>query len=544
MGDPIWTVHQTLIAKGFTFVRPVATYRGEIRAHGLPATVEIEIPDFRFATLPIVRLLDRTQLPITDLAHLLTNGGICYVGEAGLPLDLYDPGGSVLRVLEEVATTLERSFAGGAEADFTQELSSYWRGKSLYSIIPRATKAKILEADLIAADAIAALILAPRGRWDHLSPATRVPALALVFPTDLRHSDIFPPKSLAEALAYVAQQSGPPQGWHGAVLRATAQGRAVFLVARNAIMGWEPEFSGRLKMVRSAKRGFREDFFVKMVDQHAQEVGLDRMTAVETDLRFCVQRNLIDAPTLIGKKIALVGCGTIGSNLAKMLVQAGTGADGTLSLYDTDRLSPGNLGRHLLGYSDLGKSKASAVAAYLSAFHPDVRVSANGVDATREWEELEKADLIIDATGDPNVASALNDLWLRSDRTGTQLALLHSWVFGNGVAGQSFLNLKDGNACYRCLRTGFDGNYRFNPLRDPQSQLRLAPASCGEAGYIPYAVDAPVATASLALRAVLDWAGGNPGARMRTVVLNQNEGRENVKWATPAPYASCVACRG
>src|SRR3546814_17157262 len=66
---------------------------------------------------------------------------------------------------------------------------------------------------------------------------------------------------------------------------------------------------------------------LKMVDKQTQEIGLDRMTGTETDLRFCVERNLVGEPTLIGKKIAIVGCGTIGSNLAKMLVQAGAGCD-------------------------------------------------------------------------------------------------------------------------------------------------------------------------------------------------------------------------
>jgi molybdopterin/thiamine biosynthesis adenylyltransferase len=248
--------------------------------------------------------------------------------------------------------------------------------------------------------------------------------------------------------------------------------------------------------------------------------------------------------TLIGKKIGLVGCGTIGGYLARLLVQSGAGCEATLHLYDTDALKPGNLGRHLLGFEDLGKPKAQAVAAYLGSFHPDVQVKPLALDATKDWAALERMDLIIDATGEPNVSTVLNDLWIKSTRSGQDLALLHSWVFGNGVAGQSFLNLKDGHACYRCLKTGFDGQWRHNPLKDPKSPLIQAPARCGEAGYVPFGVDAPVAAASLTLRAALDWAGGQPGQRLRTTIVDHDAGREKAPWASPDALKDCSACGG
>jgi len=137
LADPLWTIDATLKHKGFTLERPMTTYRGEIPAHGKPVTVEIDIPDVRFVTPPNVRLVDGSALPVPELAHLMTDGYICYVGEGGLPLDLYNPGGSVLRVLAEASATLERSFGGGATADFEQELSAYWKGSSVYCAIAR-----------------------------------------------------------------------------------------------------------------------------------------------------------------------------------------------------------------------------------------------------------------------------------------------------------------------------------------------------------------------------------------------------------------------
>ena len=223
-----------------------------------------------------------------------------------------------------------------------------------------------------------------------------------------------------------------------------------------------------------------------------------------------------------------------------MLAQNGAGCDAPLTLYDIDTLSAGNIGRHALGLADLGRSKVEAIADQLRAFHPDVNVNALRQDAVRAWPALELADIIIDATGDANVAMALNDQFNRS--TCTKAALLHCWVFGNGVAAQSFLNLKDGHACYRCLKTSFDGNWRHTPLKNSQTQTQLAAARCGEAGYVPFSVDASTSAASLALRASLDWSGGNPGQRLRTTVVDHKVGREKMAWASPQRLADCAAC--
>jgi hypothetical protein len=121
-------------------------------------------------------------------------------------------------------------------------------------------------------------------------------------------------------------------------------------------------------------------------------------------------------------------------------------------------------------------------------------------------------------------------------------ALLHTWVFGNGVAAQSFLNLRDLGACFRCLKTDFAGQWRVNPLRDTTTEQVQAAARCGEAGYVPFAVDAPCAAANLTLRAAMDWAGDQPGQRLRTTVLDQKAGRERVPWVSPEKLPRCPAC--
>lgn len=543
LDDPLWTIDATLTAKGFQFVRPPAVYRGSIPVHGRMAVVEIDVPDPTFIRMPKVKLLDRSELPVSTLAHLGDEAEICYADDGGLPLDLYNPGGSVLRVLIEASAALERSFAGGADEEFERELASYWRGKVVYFAVDRPAAASILQAEIVrrSADKSSGLIVVPKGAWkDHTG--TRSPVTILNFPENLRHTPEFRAQTLAGVLDYIAAQSLKPPGWRSAVIGATVANGYVFLAAPNALIGWSSEIPARLSIIQGRSRGFREGFFRKMVEQSLGEVRLERLNADDVSLRFCVERNLAGAPSLIGKRIAMIGCGTVGGYLGRMLVQAGAGCGADFSIYDPETLRPGNLGRHTLGFDQIGLNKARALAAQLQKFHPDVTVSAQPIDATAEWSVLEKVDLIIDATGEQNVASALNRAYLASDRPGTELALLHAWVFGNGVAGQSFLNLKDGLACYRCLTQGFGGEWRYNPLRDAKSETARAPGRCGEGGYVPFAVDASMAAAGLAMRAALDWASGKPGQRMRTTVVDHVAGRDKVDWASPKPLSNCPAC--
>ena len=543
MDEALRRIDATLKARHFALAQPPAVYRGPISVHGLKAAVEIEVVDVTFARLPTVKLIEATNLPSLELAHLLTGGDVCY-HDGSLPLDMYDPGGSILRVLIEVETALERSFGGGAAHEFERELASYWRGNSVYFALPAPEAPGIVAADLVGqtGDESGGLVVVPRGAWRTRKTRVRLPVSVISLTGNLQHGGNFPPVDLRAALTYLKRQEALPDGWQSTVLRAATDDEHLFLAAPNAIVGWRAVLPKGIRLLADKKGGVRPSFVRRTVLQQPERVELERLTGNRVDLKFCVERNLYGRGSLVGKKVALVGCGTVGSYLARMLVQSGAGCSEPLTIYDTDRLSPGNLGRHLLGFDDLGKWKTDALAKHLQGFHPDVQIEPKRINATHDWDALEKADIIIDATGEPNVATALNARFLRSPRAGPDLALLHAFVFGNGVAGMSFLNLKDGHACYRCLKTSFGGRWRDNPLKDPNSPLQEAPASCGEGGYVPFSVDAPSAAAGLALRAVLEWAAGHPRARLRTVIVDHDAGRDKAPWKSPAPLADCPAC--
>jgi Prokaryotic E2 family B/ThiF family len=439
LGDPLWQIDATLKAKGFSLSQPPSTYRGSIFPHGNEATIEIKIPDLMFARMPEVRLIDKSGLPVRTLAHLNSDGTICYVGEAGLPLDLYNPGGSVLRVLREAEIALERSFGGGAAKEYEVELASYWQGKIIYIALPPSATNKIDRADIldIGTAETARYVIVPTGCWKHMRVRSRNSITILWIASKLRYSPTFKSENLAGIIDWLGMQPAAPEDAREAALASAAASELILVISPNALIGWLPVFPAKLKMLQRAG-GTRKHFLEKQIANSLSDIGIERMVGIQFDLRSVIERNLLGKPSLVGKKISLIGVGTVGGNLARLLVQSGAGCEEDFAIYDTDVLRPGNLGRHVLGFVDLNRPKATAMADFLRNFHPDVRIKPFQRDALHEWDALERADLIIDATGDYNVATALNHMWMMSKKDGNELAVLHAWVFGNGVAAQTF----------------------------------------------------------------------------------------------------------
>lgn len=252
-----------------------------------------------------------------------------------------------------------------------------------------------------------------------------------------------------------------------------------------------------------------------------------------------ISRNNLFGRGLADVSIALIGCGTIGGFLARHLAQNGAGTRKSLTLFDHQLLTQGNISRHLLGFRDIGRPKATAVAEELCRFHPETNPAAVNDDAFAHLVQLGRHELVIDATGDWNVQSALNEWFLGRANVATR-ALLHGWVYMNGVAVQSFLNLDDDHACFRCLKPTFDGPWRFPAALDDED-LDVRPASCGDGSYIPFPADVPAMAAALMSRAAIEWANDVPSYRLRTLNTDLARGRYQ-KPRSPEPASHCPAC--
>lgn len=108
-------------------------------------------------------------------------------------------------------------------------------------------------------------------------------------------------------------------------------------------------------------------------------------------------------------KIALIGCGALGSIMAELLVRGGVG---DILFIDHQILEAGNLVRHTLSGQDIGEQKAVALARRLISTSPFAKISVrNSKFPTEQFEVtslIEDYDLVIDCTADDKVVHALN----------------------------------------------------------------------------------------------------------------------------------------
>lgn len=139
---------------------------------------------------------------------------------------------------------------------------------------------------------------------------------------------------------------------------------------------------------------------------------------------------------LAGKKIGIVGCGSLGSKIGASLARSGVGE---FLLVDDDILIPGNLLRHELDGRSLGVHKADGLEARLKAVAAGVKVTARRVslggqeasgNTASVLDKLGTCDLVIDATAD---AQGFN--FVASVARNALVPMIWAEVYAGGVGG-------------------------------------------------------------------------------------------------------------
>ncbi len=182
------------------------------------------------------------------------------------------------------------------------------------------------------------------------------------------------------------------------------------------------------------KRQLRE---WKQVAAHAWRV---RVQTIERADPMWVHGRGFDAEAIAlrGKRVTLIGCGSLGGLVAQALAHAGIGQ---MTLVDPEILEAANLGRHLLDSTDLGRAKATALASRLRAQlpHLDVHAISHRVQDPATEMALQNADLVICTAADWPAEHHLMDAM-----GGRGIPLLLSWAEPHALAGHSVVDTTGG----------------------------------------------------------------------------------------------------
>lgn len=541
-----WEIKTTLEKKGFQYLDSGPhRFEGPMAVGHEIARIQLTIPDLSFIELPKVEILDRHSLTPTLIAHLEQGTGLCYADRTLLRLDQFNPGGSILRILEEAEKTINKSLAGKASDEMALEYPSYWKGQTVQILID--TSSFIGRAHLALQDNLSSKLMLLVGADQKLPMGfKKVDNVTVVSTTSNLHplDNMKVPKTLAELEMWHNYQDIECSNSFEVVLSSLANKEVVFYSAPNGWVGCRLKLSADLKLL-SSKKNLQPNFMQSQVLKRKNEISLIPYHGKEASLDHITTRNLQSKfVNLKGKRIALIGCGTIGSHLGRFLVQSGAGNSAKFFVIDNQDLNAGNLGRHLLNFRDVGKQKAEALAEELMRFHHELDIVPLPFDVKDVLPRISACDLIIDATGVEIVSDFLNWKAIEARKKQHPFNLLHIFMFGNGIAAQSFLNVGEEFACYRCLRPQLNRPWRFDAKKDVNNIGDVAPASCGDGPYVPYAVDAPVMAASLALRATLDYfAGPTPGYRLRQITIDADQANNKKNTTSPKPSRDCPVCQ-
>lgn len=173
------------------------------------------------------------------------------------------------------------------------------------------------------------------------------------------------------------------------------------------------------------------------------------------------------------KTVTIVGCGSIGSEIARMLAQNGIC---TFNLIDPDTMDWENIGRHALGADSIdikgSEKKTSILAETLKSQFPHIKIRSTHPE---KWENVLSADpqafhgsdLIIMATGDWPAENAMNKYMLAQEGFPP---VLYGWAEAYATAGHSFAVLENGG-CFNCAFDDTTFKFKLTHFENEQQPL-------------------------------------------------------------------------
>ena len=186
--------------------------------------------------------------------------------------------------------------------------------------------------------------------------------------------------------------------------------------------------------------------------------------------------------TLREAKVAVLGCGSLGGAVGKLLAQSGVGS---LLFVDPELMDWSNVGRHVMGAPSARSNKAVELAGHVGQALPHLRrvssVPHRIEPAAHEVvEELRSCNLIVSTMANWSGEGFLNDLQ-RSDISFPPI--VYGWLETQALAAHAVVIHQDG----ACLRCGVNelGRPNFIAIEWPNQGHVLQAPACG-ATFSPY----------------------------------------------------------
>mgnify|MGYP003914576549 CR=1 FL=1 len=499
--------------KGVKFIKRYVTSAGEFEILLINYQNDLTRLPFAYVTKKPAEF-DGVALP-----HIRNSGYLCYADNDQTQWNPLDAESLAQAIDNSIAKTLQVAICKRDDSEeYHNEFSNYWEGYStVFSFEALPTQAKNLkycslkvtngqnveegiEFVVYTADHERDDWLKLRGKTSFVEEGSTI--VVSVKPNNWAPTSTWPPSCFAEVVDWLAKadRSAHDNLIFQLVNLAAKRTLVVLNIVEEGKLGFKLTFSSRHHKLLESWRNRKKRSLKSMIQSFTSSKAIDffcrlRVEEVDRNAIFLRNRPKPELGDIRNKRIALIGCGTIGGYVAELLVKsgAGVGTMGKLTLYDSDNLSVGNLGRHRLSARFLGWNKADGVAKLIEeeSLHK-VCVLAMKEDFEISADILMSYDLVIDATGRVPVSLALAGI-IRSIQSKPPI-LIHGFNYNWGQESVAFID--NGKACYGCLG-------KLAPTKIKTPDFDTSRYSCGSL-YTPYDASVSVISAGLIVDAVLN----------------------------------------
>lgn len=474
-------------------------------------------PDFPYS-LPKSKLLN-SEL-IGTLAHVGQGGTICLEEDDSIIIDYQQPEKIVSHYLQDILKLLERVSLGVYRDELYDEIEGYFclvdKVKSFYQ-----AKDKL--------EWIYLRIIKPQG---HQKPASNVPvflsgkdqqlpehfsnlkSLRQLQRINVLHvpleEPVLPPTGGAEMDgAYLSQilsmVTEEQKAKVAKKLRGLREGSTFFILL--SMPRSEPERAQFLIKFSSKK------YLLHPLLQQNDEWDVKAYAVARHHQNYLLERGGAD-DSLSAKHVAIVGCGSVGGEVAMMLAKSGIGK---LTLIDDDWLDADNIYRHRLGGTGLNfapdqktgvvkfSRKVNCLKALIYNELPYASVTAipKKIENIAIGDELSEVDLVVVAIGSPAVNLKVNKAFIQHGIGN----VIYCWNEADSIGGHSVV-LDLNNSCYECL---FSNNHGISAetvlsLVKPKPGQKIAKNLTGCAGvFTPFSYLDSSRTAEMASQQAVDF---------------------------------------
>lgn len=491
-------------------------------------TLLIGLPSRFPYVLPYIFLKEREIFPCM-VPHIEKDGYICYLSSEGLLLNPEKTDGILIESLELAYQVLADGMSGKNRSDLYNEFEAFWRRiektKQVASLVhPQAEngykrffvwsldKEKKLYPDLIFCDSMedgkdyAKQIFETELTDDTVQHGfflTLRPSTYIDIDKVMRN---FSPKTIRNIVKENLSGSVSRRFFNLIKSKRVPSGGKEYLLLR------VPQPDGNFSLIGVEFSGFHSrshkgNGYLK----HPLAESLDySVNLVPLKIERHYQEHLVlrtgGETGLIGKRVAVLGVGAVGSRIAGELIHAGVN---DITLIDEDCISTDNLYRHEVGTSYLYLNKAVAVATHLKYKYPRINITykvANVYDILTSYPDMfEKFDLIISAMGNPTIEMFLNRKLRELEKSPPTI---FTWVEPLGIGGHVLATLNNNRkGCFECLHTNPSGPtleyINRASFSAPHQTFSKTVAGCGTQ-FTPYASLDALQTAILATRLAID----------------------------------------